>query len=122
MGIISNKTIAIFGIGAYILSVIASATDLDGNLRFPPALIIISGILGLVFIIMATIRLWKKAKIVAILLSSSFVISSLLLVMQDSIKPEYGSPLILLSNIFRVIHILVFIWALFKLFKTNSEK
>lgn len=118
---ISNKTIAILGIGSYILSVVASTTDLDGNLKFPPALIIISGILGLIFIVMATIRLWNGARIVSILLLFSYVILCILLVMQTFITPVDGSPLVILSNIAKVIHIIMFIWALIKLFTTNSE-
>ena len=43
-----NKTIAIIGIGSYILSVITSAEDLEGNFVSPITLIIISGIIGLI--------------------------------------------------------------------------
>ena len=63
-----NKTVAIFGIGTYILSVITSATDLEGNIKFPIALIAISGIATAIFIIMALVRLWKDAKGVSITL------------------------------------------------------
>ena len=118
---ISNKTIAMLGIGAYILSVVASTTHLDANFKFPPVLIIISGILDLMFIVMATIRLWNGARIVSILLLLSYVILCILLVMQTFITPVYGSPLVILLNIAKVIHIIIFIWALIKLFTTNSE-
>lgn len=118
---ISNKTIAILGVGSYILSVVASTTDLDGNFKFPPVLIIISGILDLIFIVMATIRLWNSARIVSILILLSYVILCILLVMQTFITPVYGSPLVILLNIAKVIHIIIFIWALIKLFTTNSE-
>jgi len=117
---ISNKTIAIFGIGIYILSVIASSTDLDGNLKFPMALVLISGTLGVIFVLMATIRLWKVERIVSILFLSSYIILNALLAIQEVIMPIYGSPLVILSNIAKVIHIIVFIWVLIKLFKTNS--
>lgn len=57
-----NKTLAIFGIGAYILSVPSSATNLWGSSIVPDTLIFISGIATAAFVVMATIRLWRKAK------------------------------------------------------------
>ena len=61
-----NKTLAIFGIGTYVLSVLSSAEDLEGNSVAPIALIAISGTATAVFTIMAIARLWKEAKGVAI--------------------------------------------------------
>jgi hypothetical protein len=112
-----NKTLAIFGIGTYILSVITSATDLEGNFKFPIALIAISGIATAVFIIMALVRLWKGAKGVSITLASSEVILIILSVIQGVISPSYGSPLIILLNITKVINLIAFVWAIIKLFK-----
>ena len=112
-----NKTLAIFGIGTYILSIITSASDLAGNFKFPTALILISGILGLIFIVMATIRIWKESKSVSILLLSSYIILCIFLAIQEVITPSYGSPLIILLNITKVIHIIAFVWAIIKLFK-----
>jgi hypothetical protein len=56
-----NKTLAIFGIGAYILSVLSSAENLEGAFVAPVALVVVSGIATLIFIVLATIRLWQKA-------------------------------------------------------------
>jgi len=106
-----NKTLAIFGIGTYILSVIASATNLEGNSVMPVALIAISGIATTIFIIMATIRLWKKAKSASILLASSAVILFILSIVQGVASSSYGSPLIILLNITKVINFIAFIWA-----------
>jgi glucan phosphoethanolaminetransferase (alkaline phosphatase superfamily) len=106
-----SKTLAIFGIGTYILSVITSATDLEGNSVVPIFLIAISGIATAVFIIMATIRLWKISKISSILLVSSTIILLILSVVQVVVSPSYGSPLIILFNITRVINFIAFIWA-----------
>ncbi len=118
---ISNKIIAIFGIVTYILSVIASATDLGGNLKFPIALVLISGTLSLIFVIMATIRLWNVERILSILFLSFNIILITLSVFQEVIMPTYGSPLVILTNIVKVIRIILFIWVLIKLFKTNSR-
>lgn len=114
-----NKTIAIFGIGTYILSVITSATDLEGNFRLPIALIAISGIATAIFIIMAVVRLWKVAKWVSITLASSAVILIILYVIQVVVTPSYESPVIVLLNITKVINFIAFVWAIIKLFRTK---
>jgi len=105
-----NKALAIFGIVTYILSVITSATNANGDSVFPIALIAISGIASIVFIIMATIRLWRKAKFASILLASSAIIMFILSVVQGVASSSYGSPLIIMLNITRVINLIVFIW------------
>jgi hypothetical protein len=112
-----NKTLAIFGIGTYILSVLTSASDLAGNFKFPVALIVISGILELIFIAIATIRIWKESKLLSILLVSSYIILCIFLAIQEVVTPSYGSPLIILLNIAKVIHIIVFVCTIIKLFK-----
>jgi len=117
---ISNKNIAIYGIVTYILSVIFSSTDLGGNFRFPIIIILITGILSLIFVIMATIRLWNIDRILSILFLSSYTLITTLSVLQEIIVPTYGSLLVILTNIAKVIRILFFIWVLIKLFKTNS--
>ena len=63
-----NKTLAIFGIVTYILSVLSSAENSKGNYVAPGVLIVISAIATIVFTIMAALRLWKIQKIVSILL------------------------------------------------------
>jgi hypothetical protein len=106
-----NKTLAIFGIGTYILSVLSSATDLEENSVAPIALIAISGIATEVFIIMAIVRLWKEAKGVSITLASSAVILFILSVIQGVASPSSGNPIIILLNITKVINFIAFIWA-----------
>jgi tetratricopeptide (TPR) repeat protein len=114
-----NKTLAIIGIGTYILSVSSSAVDLEGNSIAPIALIAISGIATVVFIVMATIRLWKEAKNVSIILVSSAAILFILMVIQTLALPSYGSLIIILSNIARVMYFIAFAWTIIKLFKLN---
>jgi len=113
----TNKTLAIFGIGTYILSVLSSAENLEGNSVAPIALIAISGIATIVFIVLATIRLWKEAKNVSIILVSSAVLLFIFTVIQMLTSPSYGSPIIILLNIVKVIYFIIFIWAIIKLFK-----
>ncbi len=115
-----NKTLAIFGIGTYILSVLSSATNLEGNSIAPIALIVISGIATIVFIIMATVRLWKKAKNLSIMFVSSALILFILMVIQEFTLSSYGSPIIILLNIVKVINFVVFVWVIIKLFKLKN--
>lgn len=88
-----SKTLVIFGIGAYILSVISSAEDLGGNYTAPVALIAVSTIAMLVFTIMAVVRLWKTQRISAIVFLASSVIA-----------------LIYASAPMKIINFLLFIW------------
>jgi len=104
-----NKTLAIFGIGTYLLSVITSASDLEGNPVVPVALILISGLADLLFTIMATVRLWKSARNVSIIFASSRVVLFILGMIQEFTLPSYGAPIIVLSNIVKVISFIVFV-------------
>ncbi len=115
-----NRTIAFFGIGTYILSVLSSAEDLEGNPNVPIALVAISGIATFVFIVMATIRLWKEAKSLSIILASSTIILFLLTVVQLISLPSSQGSIILL-NIFNVIYFVSRIWAIIRLFKLKDE-
>lgn len=88
-----SKTLAILGIGAWILSVASSAEDLGGNYTAPTALIVVSAIATLAFTIMAVVRLWKTQKITAVL----FLVSSLI-------------TLVYISAPVKIINLLLFIW------------
>jgi hypothetical protein len=108
-----NKTLAIFGIGTYILSVLSSATDLKGNSVVPIALIAISGIATIVFAIMAIVRLWKiKAKGSSITFALSEVSLFILLAVQVVTSPSYGNPIIILLNIAKAINFITFFWVI----------
>lgn len=115
-----NKTIAIIGIGSYILSVITSATDDKGNSVSPNILIGLSGIITIIFTILATIRLWKEARYLSIMLASSEIVLTGLTIIQVGASSQYGSPIIILLNITKVVHLIVFIWAIITLFRLNS--
>lgn len=88
-----NKTLAILGIGTWILSVASSAEDLVGNYTAPTALIVVSAIAILVFTIMAVFRLWKTQKITAVL----FLASSLI-------------TLVYISSPVKIVNSILFIW------------
>jgi len=106
----NNKTLAIFGIITYILSVISTATDLEGNYTMPIWLNVISVILWTIFVIMAVIRLWKKAKVVSTMLVLTAIILNTL-------------PLtVLWFNITKTISFITYIWAVVLLWKMAKRE
>jgi len=115
-----NKTLAIFGIGTYILSVLASAENLEGVSIAPVVLVAVSGIATLTFIVLATIRLWKEARALAVLLPSSAFILFVFTIIQTISEPSYGSPIIISLNLVKIINFVVFILVIIKLFRTEK--
>jgi hypothetical protein len=83
-------------------------------------LIAISGITTLVFIILATIRLWKEAKSLAI----TYIVSGFILfgftVIQVLTSAPYGSPIIILMNLAKVVNFIAFIAVIIKLFRIKN--
>ena len=112
-----NKTLAIIGIGSYILSIITPATDLEEKFVLPIILIAISGIVQILFTVMATVRLWQQARNGSIILASSAIILFVLNVIYEVTLPEYGSAIIILLNVTKVIHLLAFFYAIILLWK-----
>lgn len=109
-----NKTLAIFGIATYILSVLSSATDSADNPSAPIVLIAISGIATIVFYVMATSRLWKIQKSAAILLLSSAILLVILSVAQNV------APLFL--NIVKIINFIAFAWSVSLFWAMSKHK
>jgi hypothetical protein len=91
----SNKALCVFGIIAYIFSVLSSAEDLEGNYSAPIVLIVISAITMTIFRIMAAVRLWRGQKITSIVL----IISSLV-------------SLVYISAPTKLLDFLIFIWTI----------
>ena len=63
----TNRTLSIIGIGSYLLSVYATTTNAEGKPGVSNFIIVSSSILNILFSIIATIRLMKINKIVAVL-------------------------------------------------------
>lgn len=115
-----NKTLAIFGITMYVLSVLSSAENLEGQSTAPLFLIAISAIGNLVFLIIATVRIWKKARGLAITYLAATIISFILLTYQTLISAQDGSLIIVLSNIAKVVSFIALILVIIKLFKKTD--
>jgi hypothetical protein len=118
-----NKTLAIFGIGTCILSILSSVTDLEGNSVVPIALIAISEIGIIVFAIMAIVRLWKmKAKGSSITFALSGVSLFILSAVKAITSSSYGTPIIILLNIAKVFNFITFIWVISLLWATAKHE
>ena len=104
----ANKTLAIFGIVGYILTVITSAMDAEGNFLAPIWLIIVAGIVYLLFHILALKRIWK-AKFESRLLLFSFIILIIFEISKGFTSfVEGGSIIILLNNITIIVHLIAY--------------
>ena len=95
MKIMKNRTLAIFGIVTWLFSIISSAEDLAGNYTAPAALIALSAIATLIFMIMAVIRLWKPQKVTAVLFLALSLVS-----------------LVYVSAPIKIINFILFIWVI----------
>jgi hypothetical protein len=114
-----NKTLAIFGIGTYLLSVYASTTNADGASAVPTFIVMFSGGASILFTILATIRLWKMSKFVSTLFATTSVIFFGLEVMQVLNTPAYGSSIVIFLSIVKVISLLTFFWVVWLLWRTK---
>jgi len=115
-----NRTLAIFGIITYILGVLSSAEDLQGNFTAPIVLIVISGIASFVFIIWAIIRLWKEYRIISITLLFSVILFSILTITQEFFPSPNGSLIIILLNISKVAEFVATFWAIVTLYQKKN--
>jgi len=107
----TNRTLVIFGIVAYILTVITSAIDAEGNFLAPIWLIIVAGIIYILFHVLVLKRIWK-AKFESRLLLFSSIILVIFEIIKEFTSPEVGSSMIILLNITRVVHFIAYVWAI----------
>jgi len=117
---IRNIALAVFGIATFILQILTSAEDLEGNCLTPLALIGVSGAAFLIFVIMATGRLWKSARNVSIILASSTIILFVLATIQEFGWASYGSVMVIMANVVELINLVTLICAIMKLFKIKQ--
>lgn len=116
-----NKALAVFGIGTYLLSVYASATNADGVSTVPACIVMISGGASILFTILATIRLWRISKFVSALFVTTSVIFFGLEVMQVFYTPAYGSSIVIFLSVVKVISLLTFLWAVWLLWRNRHD-
>lgn len=117
-----GKTIAVIGVLSWLLGIVASATDNNGNFVAPIFLIAISGIVDFLFTVLAVICLWKTERFVSVALIFSTVALSILSVFQEIILPKYGSPLILVTNIVKVADFIIFVYAVCLLWAKSKHE
>lgn len=109
---ISNKTVAILGVLAYLLSVAASVTNLDGTPSAPTYLVIVSLMVSVVFFIFASVRLWKINRLLTVVLIGSSLGQLGLEYLLESSTPVNGSMLVVSTNAMKVIMLIVYFLAL----------
>jgi hypothetical protein len=111
-----NKHIAILGIVAYVLSVLASATNLDGDSTAPILLVVVSGVVLAIFVILTVVRLWGAKK----KLTLAFLVSAIIVSMVPILGAELlqdGSVSVLIFNFFKILYLVTYVWVVISLFK-----
>ena len=115
---LKSKTIAFIGIVIYVLGVILSSEDLQGNPRFPPILKLISDAGMLTVIIMAIVRLWKQTRFVALTL----MLSTILFFVLGVIQQVASSNVIVIFNLSKLFFLIALFWAIIMLFKKKDAR
>ena len=98
-----SKTLAILGICVYIAAVLSSITDTDGNFVAPFWITAISGISVPVFLILASVKLWRTAKLSIFLILFSIFFAVVFSVIQSSVS-------MLVVNLMLVVNFLASLW------------
>lgn len=111
----SGKLLAFIGIFAYVFAVSSSATDMDGNQIAPSWMTAISGALVPIFLILATIKLWRYTKVPIYIIWLSILVAVMFMVINHS-----SSTLIV--NIMLATNLLAYIWIICALFVIPKQK
>src|SRR4051812_11866775 len=102
----SNKKLALMGIVSYLLEVLTSATDQQGNSVVPIYLVLISGILALTYFIFVVRHLWRKARPDLFVYIIVTVLLIILSIIQQAGASSYGSPFVIFLNLTKVANFL----------------
>jgi len=108
-----NRTLAIFGIISYFLTIITSIEDKKGNFLAPVGLIIVAGIVLILFYVLALKRLWKYGfKFEFGFLLFSVIAGAILSGIIEINSLRDGSTIIILNNITKIVHLIAYFWAI----------
>lgn len=113
----TNRNLAIVGIGTYLFSVYSSATNADKKPAVADYIIIISGIISALFALFATVRLWKVNKLASILFASTSILLFSFELLKVLFTPIYGSTLTITVNIVMIVAFVSFFYAVFVLWR-----
>ena len=103
---------------SHLSTVLASAIDSEGNFKVPIAFIVIAGLAKLLFILLATICLWNKARNISkILISSTFILFFLGDIQE--INTTQDDMFILFLNLTQVTNFIMLVLVIIILFKSN---
>lgn len=112
---VKSKTIAILGIFSYILAVLASATNVEGESTAPLLLIVLSNLATIAFTILAALRLWTTRKTLSLLLLVSSIAYCLL---QTKVVMQQTNPVLVTFHAFGIIRGISLIWAFVVLWRS----
>jgi hypothetical protein len=117
--VMNNRTLAIIGVGLYILGVLTSVTDAKDNPEAPAALIMFWGVAKIIFVILAGYALWKVGeKWLAIALP----VLSLLELATADLTTAQNSAINLGVNTIKMLALVIYFYALYRLFTSNRER
>ena len=106
-----NRTIAIIGVGAYILSVFSTRESLDGVPLLSQTSIFLLGLPMAIFILMAIFRLWKIGSKILSLIATVVVIINIVFALY--------APTVILNNIVRLSFVITYLWVVVRLYRTQ---
>ena len=116
----TNRTLAIFGIATYLLSVYSSATT-NGLPSVPQYIIIASYFASNLFTIFATISIWKNKKWFSIFFAAIASLGFVSEFIKEVNSPAYGSSLIIAINVVKILSFLSFVYAIIILWKVKDN-
>lgn len=115
----SDRSLAFLGIGLYVLQVLTSATDDKGSTQTPDILILLSGVAGIIFVTIVSVRLWRGGtKIEAIILPLITFASEASLYIQT---PNPSNTNLIVSGL-KVGAFLAYFYAILLLFAFNRQQ
>ena len=113
-----GKILALIGIGLYALQVWSTRTDASGNSLAPDSLILISGTASFIYVVIASVVLWKTGhKRIAWVLPVTFIASGLAIFLTAT-----PSALNLVLNAIRVAAFGAYIYAVYLLFVSDGKR
>lgn len=112
----NNKILAFTGAGLFILQILTSASDSEGNSIVPTAVLLVVAVASLAYIVTAVIRLWEPEKLTAASLLILFLASAIapLFLTQES------SSINLIANFVKVAYALVYVYVVFLLYQYHK--
>lgn len=113
-----RKILALIGVGLFILQILSTGTDADGNSVVPSAFIFFSGTASLVYLAIAAVVLWRLGhKFIALALPITSLATGTTIFMT-----QYPSELNIVFNAIRVISFVTYFYATWLLYVSDGKR